>query len=97
LRQRDLLGVVKALDEFGELSQKLDEAPFHGSRNSVRKGCARQKSISDSGRPLATIFGGDNGVFALRSIGVVHSDFHQPHERRLLRRDRCAGVGHGIR
>jgi uncharacterized protein (TIGR02246 family) len=26
VQQRDLLGVVKALDEFGELSQKLDEA-----------------------------------------------------------------------
>ena len=43
VQQRDLLGVAKALDEFGELYQKLDEAynkndagrssrAFHGGR-----------------------------------------------------------------
>jgi hypothetical protein len=36
--------------------------PWCRNRNSAKKGCARQKIHRDSGRALATIFGGDDGA-----------------------------------
>jgi hypothetical protein len=56
--------MIQSSDIFATFVAAGYTVPWCRNRNSARKSCRRQKIHRDSGRVLAAIFGGDDGVFA---------------------------------